>query len=224
MKYNLIQNQDDFDYFLKRFHFVEDALIKMVSIQNRSYVDSDYRMFGNGDDLLTVRILFQTQWEDIPVVEILCEDVAQFAMEKNYVVGLYGQVKPDSFTLYFDDRKNLSNGIRGRTVKYRELSESFLGKDSRLDESVPEESELFAEVPKAYQKQNIQWLAIWKEDKGGIFVFQFEDLTKPSLYDDWFQTVEEALECCKDRYNIQRNDWMTREELHKRGIEPYPIK
>jgi hypothetical protein len=83
--------------------------------------------------------------------------------------------------------------------------------------------ELFAEVPKPYQKQNIQWLAIWKEEKGGVFVFHFENVTKPCMYDDWFQTVEEALDCCQEQYNIQQNDWMTRDELCKKGIVPYPI-
>jgi hypothetical protein len=223
MKYKLIPDQDEFEVFLKRFHFVEDALIKMVSIQNSSYVASDHGMFGFGNDRFTVRILFQTQWEYIPALEILCEEVDQFAIENNREIGLHGQVGLNSFTLFFDDRKIMSNGMRGRTIKYRQLEESFLGKDSCLDKFIPEDSELFAELQKHKQHQNIRWLALWIEDKGGVFVFQFEDVTKPCLYDQWFESLDEAFQWCNKQYNIQRNDWMTRENLGKKGIVPYRI-
>ena len=79
----------------------------------------------------------------------------------------------------------------------------------------------FAYIKPEFQSQGIKWLGIEDMTKsgGGVFLFLYEDITKPCKYDDWFITLEEALKHAQEYYGVIEDDWETAEELKARGID-----
>ncbi|MHC5082474.1 MAG: hypothetical protein ACYTET_00845 [Planctomycetota bacterium] len=133
MKYLKIKTQKDLDTFLKKANYLEDAIIKEVVFLNHAYVDKDFLMFGDDSETgSNVKILIQTQWKDVPVVELLCTNVEYIALDYRYDLGVYGIVGPNKTSLYFDETQSKTNSIVSQSVEYRFLGESFLGNEAFL--------------------------------------------------------------------------------------------
>ena len=79
----------------------------------------------------------------------------------------------------------------------------------------------FANIPDKYQNQGIKWLRLspgtTKQD--GIYILLYDDISKTSLYDVWFQNTEIAEIWVEEQYGIKLNDWKTSAELGHMGIK-----
>jgi len=59
------------------------------------------------------------------------------------------------------------------------------------------------------QEQGIRWIVL-EEDRygsGGIFLYLHRDLNEPSIYDFWFETLEQAEKQTRDKWGISETDW-----------------
>jgi hypothetical protein len=79
----------------------------------------------------------------------------------------------------------------------------------------------FAYVAVEHQKQGIRWLRLSPESliEDGVYILQYDDLSKPALYDWWFEDLGAAMNWAKKFYGIEITDWQTAEILRKRGIQ-----
>lgn len=127
MEYVEIKTQEDFETLLKNTHYCEDALIKEVALINDSYVDDKYQMHSYGASFFNVKILIQTQWKDVPAVELLCLGVETIALECRCELGVYGNVESGKIRLFFDESRSETNSIVAKGVKYRTFGADHLG-------------------------------------------------------------------------------------------------
>lgn len=78
----------------------------------------------------------------------------------------------------------------------------------------------FTAVPPEYQKQGIKWVRIIPRKKGdGVFIMQYDDLSKPCLYDWWFENINIAMEEAKRIFGIEPYDWVDATDIRNLGIE-----
>ena len=67
----------------------------------------------------------------------------------------------------------------------------------------------FALIKPEHQHQNIIKLEL--EDKGetgkGVYLLLYDNMTGPCKYDDWFLTLNEALEFAEEEYGVSIDDW-----------------
>ena len=67
------------------------------------------------------------------------------------------------------------------------------------------------------------------ESEDGVYLFGYDtESDSSSLWDEWYETVEDALESCKTEYNIENSDWQEiddpLENCQHDWIEPVRIK
>lgn len=79
----------------------------------------------------------------------------------------------------------------------------------------------FAYVAQEHQKQGIQWLRLSPESliEDGVYILLYDDLSKPALYDWWFENLSAAMDWAKNIYGVDTIDWQTAETLKRRGIQ-----
>ncbi|UOG72753.1 hypothetical protein MTX78_11510 [Hymenobacter tibetensis] len=71
-----IKNQGDADFLMQTFRGFHDSCIKELAIQNREFVDEHLAM--HFDNKTFVKVLFQSQFKENSVLEMLFEDVVDF--------------------------------------------------------------------------------------------------------------------------------------------------
>ncbi len=79
----------------------------------------------------------------------------------------------------------------------------------------------FAHVATEYQAQGIQWLRLspGSAQEEGVFILLYKELSKPCLYDYWFENLEIAKKWAEKYYGVNADDWTTADDLIKRGIQ-----
>ena len=56
---------------------------------------------------------------------------------------------------------------------------------------------------------NIKYLVLEKDIYGtkGYFIFMHDSLNNPSMFDSWYQTIDEAYDSALDEFGIKKKDW-----------------
>ena len=54
---------------------------------------------------------------------------------------------------------------------------------------------------------NINYLVIEENEPGSFFLYHHESLNTPCLYDDWFQSLEEAMTYVSEAWGIREETW-----------------
>lgn len=83
------------------------------------------------------------------------------------------------------------------------------------------DTHLFAYISNENQSQNIRWARISPDtsNTGGIYLLLYQELSKGSLFDYWFENIDAAKMWANKHYGITKEDWRTRESLEQEGIQ-----
>lgn len=133
MNYTTILTQKDFDLFLESVAFLEDGLIKSISMLNDSYVNQDLSMYGHGADSYNIELFFQNQNKFSPVVFLFCSKVKYFCLDASIFDGLHGIKSDNSTVIYFDGNRSKKNYIDAKLIQYFIVNDkSYLGNNYTL--------------------------------------------------------------------------------------------
>jgi hypothetical protein len=82
------------------------------------------------------------------------------------------------------------------------------------------EIHIFAYISKEHQNNNICWARLSPDNSntGGIFLLLYQELSKSSLFDYWFEDMDKAQAWANKYLGIKVEDWRTRESLEQEGF------
>jgi hypothetical protein len=78
----------------------------------------------------------------------------------------------------------------------------------------------FAHIAANYQIQGIQWLRLSPSlpNENSVSILLYKELSKPCLYDYWFENLDVAIEWAENSYGVKTGDWILADRLIERGI------
>lgn len=126
-----IEDQAAFERFLVKVDSLHDALLREVGVLSRGYVDNRGYMFGDVAPY-DARLVFHSQSAESPCIEVICEEVKQFAMESGLSPAPSGVVKKGHVEFYLAEGELRDRcKVVARKMKYRVLGKNHLGEDPR---------------------------------------------------------------------------------------------
>ena len=126
-----IENQIEFEHFLEVVDFLHDALLREAGIVSRGYVDVDGYMYGDVAPY-DARLVFHSQSSECPCIEVICEEMEQFAVESGLSPEPSGIIENGHIEFYlaegdFKER----NKVTAKRMRYRVLGKDHLGEEPR---------------------------------------------------------------------------------------------
>jgi hypothetical protein len=81
---------------------------------------------------------------------------------------------------------------------------------------------LFAYIQPDYQSQGLEWMMLTppkSEAETPCSIYYFYDIFEKYVFDDWFENSDLAFMLAERKFNVQRGDWKSLDEIQKMGIE-----
>jgi hypothetical protein len=72
------------------------------------------------------------------------------------------------------------------------------------------------------KKENgIQWLKLSPgiPPDAGVFIYLCHDLSKPYLFDYWFEDINRAIQWAEEFFGVLPSDWKTVADMRREGFE-----
>lgn len=69
---------------------------------------------------------------------------------------------------------------------------------------------VYVELPES--NDNIKYLVIEESEPGSFFLYHHESLNNPCLYDNWFQSLEEAMAYVSEAWDVSKENWRSFEK------------
>lgn len=113
--------------FIHTVDGLHDALLHEAVLLHPGYVDGQRRMFGDSA-LPNARILFQSQLNEVPGIQLDLKQVSHFRLEFTRDFQLEGELAPDALVLFPHGKRNANvSEIRAVQGEFRVLGEEILG-------------------------------------------------------------------------------------------------
>jgi hypothetical protein len=82
------------------------------------------------------------------------------------------------------------------------------------------ETQKFAYISEEYQKNNICWARISPDntDTLGVYLLLYQEISKSSLFDYWFENLDVAQAWAKKYLGIMDGNWRTKESIEQDGF------
>lgn len=132
--YTTIERQEDFEVFFNSVNWFHDSILRELSLVSRGYVDVDRKMWGDCEPS-DLRLILQTQSDKAPCVEIIFEDVNLCSFLPDNIIEPSGTLKDGTIIFYLN--KNTSPTAIAKHMKYRILSNKYLGKNLITIKNIP---------------------------------------------------------------------------------------
>ncbi len=123
--------------FLEKVHFLHDALLREVALISRGYVDSNLSMYEDAAPS-DARLIFQTQFEDVPVIDVVFESIIELRIMGNSEFepgGTYSESEVEFFL--HEPNSRVTSVIVAKTMKYRILEKDRLGRALYIAREIP---------------------------------------------------------------------------------------
>jgi hypothetical protein len=68
---------------------------------------------------------------------------------------------------------------------------------------------MILKIPFGRQENGIEWIVIQEDcqETGGVYLFLHSDLELPSMYDEWYEDLEQAQNATLRKWGIDKSEW-----------------
>lgn len=125
-----VTTQEEMDEFMDSVCGFHDAIIREVAIASRTYIDTN-GWIHNVDGTADARFVIQTQFSQIPCIEIVLEEIQALRLDSKKMpdVGLIGIVNKDGSVVSGNPSKRGNEMVLAKAMRYRILGPDRLGKE-----------------------------------------------------------------------------------------------
>jgi len=121
-----ISTNKEMNGFLSRADHFHDTIIREISIVARGYVDAEYSLHGDLDPF-DARVFLQTQFSDMPGIELRFDEVTRFCVYPPYDLAPSGIVEEGRVRFSFTPLRDEELQVVASAMRYRFLDSSCLG-------------------------------------------------------------------------------------------------